>query len=404
VSPREIVAFAAGALAGHRLRSALSLAGVAIGIAAVVLLTALGEGARRYVLDQFAQIGANFVGVVPGKVETTGGIPGIGGAPNDLTLADARALARGLSGARVVVPLVVGTETVARGERSRQVVIAGSTPDYQQVRRLRVARGSFLPPLAFERGAPVVVLGARVARELFPAGDAATDAIGSAVRVGGRRCRVIGVLAPRGTQMGMNMDDSAIVPVATAMQLFNRSSLFRILIDVAPGVPLDVVKEQARAILVERHGEEDVTLVTEDSVKASLSSILGVLTAALVGIAAISLGVAGIGILNVLLVSVAERTGEIGLLRAVGASRGQIRACFLTEAALLSTAGGFAGVALGWLGTRVLVGLWPALPASPPAWAVAAALAVACGLGTLFGWLPARRATELDPVAALARG
>lgn len=399
MSPREIVAFAAGALAGHRLRSALSLLGVAIGIAAVVLLTALGEGARRYVLDQFAQIGANFVGVVPGKVETSGGIPGLGGAPNDLTLADARALARGLPGARVVVPLVIGTETVARGERSRQVVIAGSTSDYQQVRRLRVARGGFLPPLALERGAPVVVLGARVARELFPAGDA----VGSAVRVGGRRCRVVGVLAPRGTQMGMNMDDTAIVPVATGMQLFNRSSLFRILIDVAPGVPLDDVKERARAILVERHGEEDVTLVTEDSVKQSLSAILGVLTAALVGIAAISLGVAGIGIMNVLLVSVAERTGEIGLLRAVGASRGQIRACFLVEAALLSSAGGLLGVAVGWLGTRALVGVWPALPASPPAWAVAAALAVACGLGTLFGWLPARRATELDPVAALAR-
>jgi putative ABC transport system permease protein len=400
VSPREIVAFAGGALAGHRLRSALSLLGVAIGIAAVVLLTALGEGARRYVLDQFAQIGANFVGVVPGKVETTGGIPGIGGAPNDLTLADARALARGLHDARVVVPLVLGTETVARGERSRQVVIAGSTSDYQQVRRLRVARGSFLPPLAFERGAPVVVLGARLARELFPTGDA----VGAAVRVGGRRCRVVGVLAPRGTQMGMNMDDSAIVPVATGMQLFNRSSLFRILIDVAPGVPLDGVKEQARAILVERHGEEDVTLVTEDSVKQSLSAILGVLTAALVGIAAISLAVAGIGIMNVLLVSVAERTGEIGLLRALGASRRQIRACFLTEAALLSSAGGLLGVGCGWLGTRVLIGVWPALPASPPGWAVAAALGVACGLGTLFGWLPARRATELDPVAALARG
>lgn len=400
MSPREIVAFAGGALAGHRLRSALSLLGVAIGIAAVVLLTALGEGARRYVLDQFAQIGANFVGVVPGKVETTGGIPGIGGAPNDLTLADARALARGLHDARVVVPLVLGTETVARGERSRQVVIAGSTADYQQVRRLRVARGSFLPQLAFERGAPVVVLGARLARELFPTGDA----VGAAVRVGGRRCRVVGVLAPRGTQMGMNMDDSAIVPVATGMQLFNRSSLFRILIDVAPGVPLDGVKEQARAILVERHGEEDVTIVTEDSVKQSLSAILGVLTAALVGIAAISLAVAGIGIMNVLLVSVAERTGEIGLLRALGASRRQIRACFLTEAALLSSAGGLLGVGCGWLGTRVLVGVWPALPASPPGWAVAAALGVACGLGTLFGWLPARRATELDPVAALARG
>ena len=399
MSWREIFAFAAGALGGHRLRSALSLVGVAIGIAAVVLLTALGDGARRYVLDQFAQIGSNFIGVVPGKVETTGGIPGIGGAPNDLTLADARALERGLRSARHVVPLVVGTESVTREGRSRQVLVAGTTPAFQQVRRLRVAQGSFLPALDAERGAPVVVLGERVARELFPAGGA----VGGVVRVGDRRCRVVGVLAARGQQLGMNMDDVVILPVATGMQLFDRSSLFRILIEAEPGASLDAVKEQARQILVERHGEEDVTLLTEDAVKESLSAILGVLTAALVAIAAISLAVAGIGIMNVLLVSVSERTSEIGLLRAVGASRSQILACFLTEAALLSTAGGVLGVVVGWLGTRVLVGIWPALPASPPAWAVTAALAVAMGLGALFGWLPARRAAELDPIAALAR-
>jgi putative ABC transport system permease protein len=399
MSPREIVAFAAGALAGHRLRSGLSLLGVAIGIAAVVLLTALGDGARRYVLEQFSHLGANFVGVAPGKVETTGGIPGIGGAPNDLTLADARALSRGVRGVRHVVPIVMGTETVSRGERRRQVLVAGSTAAFRETRKLQMAQGSFLPPLDLERGAPVAVLGSRLARELFPAGDA----VGGVVRVGDRRCRVVGVLAPRGQQLGMNMDDVAILPVATAMQLFNRTSLFRIAIEAAPGASLEQVKDEARAVLVERHGEDDVTLLTEDSVKRSLSAILGVLTAALVGIAAISLGVAGIGIMNVLLVSVAERTSEIGLLRAVGASRGQIRACFLAEAALLSSAGGLLGVAVGWLGTRVLVGIWPALPASPPGWAVAAALAVASGLGTISGWLPARRATELDPIAALAR-
>lgn len=395
----EVVGFAAGALAGHRLRSVLSLVGVAIGIAAVVLLTALGEGARRYVLEQFAQIGSNFVGVVPGKVETTGGIPGLGGTARDLTLDDARALARGVRGARHVVPLVVGTETVARGERSRQVLVVGATSEFQQLRRLRIAQGGFLPSLAAERGAPVVVLGARVARELFPAGDA----VGGAVRVGGRRCRVVGVLAARGTQMGMNMDEVVLLPVATGMQLFNRTSLFRILIEAETGASLEAVREQVRVLLLERHGEEDVTLLTEDTVKQSLSAILGVLTASLVGIAAISLAVAGIGIMNVLLVSVAERTAEIGLLRAMGASRRQIRACFLTEAALLSLAGGLLGVAAGWLGTRILVGIWPALPASAPGWAVAAALAVALSLGTLFGWLPAKRATKLEPVTALAR-
>jgi putative ABC transport system permease protein len=366
----------------------------------VVLLTALGEGARRYVLEQFAQIGSNFIGVVPGKVETTGGIPGLGGAPNDLTLDDARALDRRIPGARRVVPLVVGTESVEFRERRRQVLVVGSTADFLEIRRLELAHGTFLPAGELERGAPVAVLGARVARELFPKGGA----VGSPVRIGGRRCRVIGVLATRGTQLAMNLDDVAILPVATVMRLFDRASLFRILIEADDGVPLETVKRQALAILIERHGEEDVTLLTEDAVKASLSAILAVLTAALVAIAAISLGVAGLGIMNVLLVSVAERTSEIGLLRAVGASRRQIRTVFLAEAALLSTAGGLLGLGVGWLGTRVLVGIWPALPATPPAWAVAAALAVAIGLGALFGWLPARRATKLDPIEALARG
>jgi putative ABC transport system permease protein len=397
VSPREIVAFSGGALRGHRLRSGLSLLGVAIGIAAVVLLTALGEGARRYVVNQFAQIGANFVAVLPGKVETTGGIPGFGGVPNDLTLADARALERAVSGARHVVPIAIGTDSVARGERRRQVLVAGVTEPFLEVRRLRMARGRFLPPLEMERGAPVVVLGDRVARELFPG----ADPVGEAVRVGDRRFRVIGVLAPRGQQLGMNFDEVALLPAATAMQLLNRSSLFRILIEADEGVSLDAVKKRALDVLVERHGEEDVTLFTEDSVLSSLESILGVLTLALVAIAAISLAVAGVGIMNVMLVSVSERTTEIGLLRAVGASRRHILACFVAEAALLSIAGGLLGLFTGWLGTRVLVQIFPALPASPPAWSVAAALGLSAAVGTLFGWLPARRATRLDPIAAL---
>jgi len=399
VSPDEVLRFSGGALVGHRLRTALSLIGVAIGIAAVVLLTALGDGARRYVLGQFAQIGANFVAVVPGKVETTGGIPGLGGAPNDLTLDDARALERALPGARHLAPFVVGTESIEHGDRRRQVLVAGATAAFRDVRRLEVAQGRFLPPLELERGAPVVVLGHRVARELFPGGSA----VGEVVRVGERRCRVIGVLAPRGQQLGIDLDEVVILPLATAMAMFDRSSLFRILIEAEPGVPLESIRERAREVLVARHGEEDVTLLTEDAVRDSLSAILTALTLALGAIGAISLGVAGIGIMNVMLVSVSERTGEIGLLRAVGASRAQIRACLLTESALLSGLGGLVGLAAGWLGTRVLVRIWPALPATPPVWAVVAALVLSLAVGAGFGWLPARRAARLDPVAALAR-
>jgi putative ABC transport system permease protein len=277
-------------------------------------------------------------------------------------------------------------------------MVVGATADFPAVRRLSVARGGFLPRLALDRGAPAAVLGAVVARELFPGGDA----LGGVVRIGGRRCRVLGVLGAKGQQLGMNLDEVVLVPVATAMQMFNRTSLFRVLITARPGVPLDRLRDDAHAILVERHREDDVTLLTEDTVVASLSAILRVLTLALAAIAAISLAVAGIGIMNVMLVSVAERRAEIGLLRAVGASRRAVLIAFLLEAVMLAGAGGVAGLAVGAAGVGVLVQIFPALPATTPLWAALSALALSLGVGALFGLLPARRATRLEPVAALA--
>ena len=393
-----MLGFAVRALRGHRLRTALSLLGVAIGVAAVVTLTALGEGARRYVLGQFAAVGTNMVIVLPGKTETTGGMPGFGGVPHDLTLEDARAVVRGVREADKVAPMVVGTETVAFGERRRQVALFGSTHEALEVRRLGVAHGRFLPPLAWDRGAPIAVLGSKLAQELFPA----TDPVGQVVRVGDWRMRVIGVLEPRGQQLGVNMDDVVVVPVATAMKMLNRTGLFRLVIQVRSHADLERAKSNVVRLLSERHGEEDVTVITQDAVISAFSSILGALTMALGGIAAVSLAVAGVGIMNVMLVSVSERTREVGLLKAIGAGRGQILAAFLTEAILISSAGGLLGLALGWAAVLVLVTAYPALPASPPLWAVLAAFSLSVAVGAVFGVLPARRATRLDPVAALA--
>ena len=396
--PLDVLGFAVRALRGHRLRTALSLLGVAIGVAAVVTLTALGEGARRYVLGQFAAVGTNMVIVLPGKTETTGGMPGFGGVPHDLTLEDARAVVRGVREADKVAPMVVGTETVAFGERRRQVALFGSTHEALEVRRLGVAHGRFLPPLAWDRGAPIAVLGSKLAQELFPA----TDPVGQVVRVGDWRMRVIGVLEPRGQQLGVNMDDVVVVPVATAMKMLNRTGLFRLVIQVRSHADLERAKSNVVRLLSERHGEEDVTVITQDAVVSAFSSILGALTMALGGIAAVSLAVAGVGIMNVMLVSVSERTREVGLLKAIGAGRGQILAAFLTEAILISSAGGLLGLALGWAAVLVLVTAYPALPASPPLWAVLAAFSLSVAVGAVFGVLPARRATRLDPVAALA--
>jgi len=398
VSLVDLVAFALRALRGHRLRTALSLLGVAIGVAAVVTLTALGEGARRYVRGQFAAVGSNMVIVLPGKSETTGAMPGFGGVPHDLTLDDALAVARGVREVDKLAPMVVGTETVAFGERRRQVALFGSSHEALEVRRLAMAQGRFLPAIPWDRGAPVAVLGSQLAEELFPA----ADPVGQVVRVGDWRMRVIGVLEPRGQQLGIDMDDVVVVPVATAMKMLNRSGLFRLVMQVRSYADLGRTKEGVLRILRERHGEEDVTVITQDAVVTAFDSILRALTMALGGIAAVSLAVAGVGIMNVMLVSVSERTREVGLLKALGAGRGQILAAFLAEAVLISSAGGVLGLGLGWAAVLGLVAVYPALPASPPAWAVAAAFALAVAVGAVFGVLPARRATRLDPVTALA--
>ena len=391
--------FAFRALTGHRLRSALSLLGVAVGVAAVIVLTALGEGALRYVTAEFRDIGAEVLIVMPGKTETTGMFPGVGGAPNDLTLADAEAVRRRVPGVERVAPIAMGTETVSHGERRRQVAIVGSTHEFFALRGLKLSRGALLPPGDMRRGAQVAVLGSAVANELFPG----RDPLGQIVRVAGLRARVIGVLQPRGTHMGLDLNEVAVVPVATAMRLFNRRSLFRLMVQLGSFEQLASGKAAVIALLAERHGgEEDVTVLTQDAIVSSLSSIVRVLTLALAAIAAVSLAVAGTGIMNVMLVSVAERTPEVGLLRAVGVRRRQVLGVFLAEAALLSTTGGVAGLGLGWLGTRLLVLLYPALPASPPAWAVVSALLLATTVGMLFGLLPAQRAARLDPVEALA--
>lgn len=392
----DLIRFAAGSLRGHGLRTAMSLLGVMIGVTAVIVLTALGEGARRYVIDQFASLGTNLLVVLPGKTETSGSF-GFGGVPNDLTLEDAQALEREIRSIRQVAPVTVGTEEVSSGERRRQMAIIGTTRSYFDVRELEMVRGEFLPEEEMFRGASLAVLGHKAARELY----AEHNPIGEIVRAGGWRFRVIGVLAPQGTSLGVNFDDVIVVPVQTGMRMLNRSSLFRVVAQVHAHSDLNVAKESVLQLLEERHEEDDVTVLTQDAVVSTFGAILDTLTLVVGAIGAVSLSVAGIGIMNVMLVSVSERTREIGLLKAIGASRAQILTAFLTEATFISGAGGLLGLGIGWLAVGLLVRLFPALPASPPNWAVGAAFGLSIAVGVVFGFIPARRATRLDPVAAL---
>lgn len=401
MTPTDTLRFATGAATGNPLRTALMVLAMSIGVASVVVLTALGDGARRYVVNEFSSLGSNLVIVLPGRSETGGFNPAnaVTGTPRDLTVNDARALTRSPSVLRTA-PLTIGTSEASYGGKLKDVTVVGTTAEYLEIRRMGVAQGRFLPAEDAGQSSSVAVLGAKVREELF----GSEPALGRMIRVGDRRYRIIGVLGASGQGLGMNADEVIVLPVTAAQAMFNTNTLFRILVEAKSRSALESAKSEVFEIIKARHdGEEDVTVITQDAVLATFDKILGVLTFGIAGIAAISLAVAGILVMNVMLVSVTQRTAEIGLLKALGAPGATIRNAFLTEAALLAVAGAVLGFLLGQGGAFLLRFFFPVLPAYPPAWAVIAALSTAVGTGLLFGVMPARRAARLDPVQALAK-
>jgi len=400
MTPSDILKFALKGLAGYRGRSGLMLLAMAIGVAAVVLLTALGEGARRYVTGEFASLGTHLLIILPGRSETTGGPPPMmGETPRDLTLDDALALRRSRN-IRRIAPITVGSAPVSWQRREREVSVIGTTASFLSVRHLKMAQGRFLPPIDPRSAKPVCVIGAKVRRELF----GPEPALGQWLRIGDRRFRVIGIIGSEGRSIGLDLDDVVMIPVASAQALFNAPSLFRVLVEARNRQVIAPAKEDIRRIIRGRHeGEDDVTVITQDSVIATFDKIFRALTFTVGGIAAISLSVAGILIMNVMLVAVSQRTAEIGLLKALGAPAHQILTLFLAEAGLLSVIGAGIGLALGVAASSLVRRLYPALEMVPPAWAVTAAVLVALATGLVFGVLPARRAASLDPVQALSR-
>lgn len=397
----DLIRFARDAATGNPLRSSLLVLAMSIGVAAVVVLTALGDGARRFVISEFSSLGTNLVIVLPGRSQTGGFSPGnaITSTVRDLTIDDAQALLRASAVSRVA-PLAIGTSEISFGGKLREVILAGTNSQFIDVRNLKLAQGRFLPDGDWRRGASEAVIGAKIREEIF--GNA--SALGQLIRIGDRRFRVIGVLASTGQGLGMNTDELVIVPVSLAQAMFNSNTLFRILVEANSRDAIEAAKTEVTAIIKQRHeGEEDVTIITQDAVLATFDKLLGTLTLAVAGIAAISLAVAGILVMNVMLVSVTQRTAEIGLLKALGGPPRDLRALFLWEAFLLSLLGASLGVVIGYAGAHVVGRAWPALAGGPPAWATVAAVLLALGAGLAFGVLPANRAARLDPVRALAR-
>jgi len=382
------------AITAQRLRSFLTLLGIAVGIAAVILLTSIGEGIHRFVLAEFTQFGTNIASISPGKVKTSGPAPtGIPTSVRPLTLDDARLLTH-LPHVTGMTAMVWGNTEVGANGRLRRTTVNGVGADMLKVYSMKVKSGQFLPDENLENARAFVVLGAKLKSELF--GNA--NPLGARVRVGNLQFRVLGVLEAKGQFLGVDLDDAAYIPTARALELYNRDGMMKIDVAYAEGVPAANVVDSIRATLKARHGREDFTITTQEDMLRTLSNIL---TMAVGALGSISLLVGGVGIVTIMTIAVSERTGEIGLLVALGAPRRTILGLFLGEAVALSALGGAIGLVLG-MGLAQLIHLAvPALPVHTPLTFVLLAEVVAIAIGLLAGVLPARRAARLDPVEAL---
>jgi len=379
------------------MRSFLTLLGIAIGIAAVILLTSIGEGIHQFVLAEFTQFGTNIASVSPGKVKTSGPAPtGIPSSVRPLSLEDARTLGR-LPHVTGITSNVWGNSEVAANGRVRRTTVNGVGAAMPQVYNIKVKTGTFLPAENLENARAFLVLGSKLKEELF--GNA--NPLGARVLVGNRQFRVIGVLESKGQFLGIDLDDAAYIPTARALELFNRDGMMKIDIAYQEDYPAARIANEIKTLLMARHGREDFTITTQEDMLRTLSNILDILTMAVGALGAISLLVGSVGIVSIMTIAVTERTSEIGLLVALGAQRKTILGLFLGEAVALSALGGIMGLVLGIGIAQIIHFGLPALPVHTPIAFVVLAEGVAILIGLLAGVLPASRAAQLDPVAAL---
>ncbi len=397
----ESILAALDSLRANLFRTALTMLGISIGVAAVIVLIAMGEGTKSYISNEFYSLGTNLIIVQPGRTETKSPLgPPPGAANRDLTIQDVRALERHGTLLSAVSPLMMGSATISIAGRQRDVMVLGTDDSLPSILSIGMANGRFYSENDSFAGRRVCTIGWVVKEELF--GDATP--IGSNVRFARSEFRVIGVMEKKGTSLGMDFDDIIFMPVRAYQKLFDQSALFGIRAKARSQEDLDAAVDQSRKILTRmHHGEEDFTMVDQEAMLSTMGSILDTLSYILAGIAAISLVVGGIGIMNILLVSVTERTREVGLRMAVGARRRDILKQFVTESVVLGFLGGALGIAAGLAGNAALGMLSDKFQPAVSAGTVAFAAGFSIVLGLLFGVYPAWRAAALDPILALRR-
>ncbi|MDD2701389.1 MAG: ABC transporter permease [Sideroxydans sp.] len=393
---RDLISLTSSSFLTYRMRSFLTGLGIAIGIAAVILLTSIGEGLHQFVIKEFSQFGTNIIAIQPGKAQVQGSSVGIFGSVRALTLEDADAL-RKLPYVEYVIPGMMGNAEVRFEGRTRRTMVLGEGRDFDKAFTMKVQSGAFWTDADDDQARPQVVIGAKIQQELF----LDQNPLGQYLRIGGQRFRVVGVMESKGQILGMDMDDSVFIPAARAMELLNRPSLIEIDVSYRADVDAETVIRLIKNRLIEVHGREDFTIISQEQALEVLSSVLEILTFAVGALGAISLLVGAVGILTIMTMAVAERTAEIGLLRALGAREQQVLALFLGEAMMLSALGGGLGLLMGIGIAQGLHMLVPALPVHTPWMFAVLAELTAVSIGLAAGVIPAMRAAKLDPVEAL---
>jgi len=393
---RDFITLTTSSFLAYRMRSFLTGLGIAIGIAAVILLTSIGEGLHQFVLAEFSQFGTNIISIQPGKTQTQGGNIGVIGSARQISLDDADVL-RHLPYVENVNPSVMGNAELKYNGKTRRTTIFGEGRNFAQAFTMKVQSGTFWPDEDSEQARALVVLGSKVRQELY----AGENPLGSYLRVGGQRFRVIGVMEPRGQVLGLDLDDAVFIPAARAMELLNRPGLMEIQVSYRTSVEVEAVIALVTERLKERHGREDFTIISQEQALDVLSSVLDVITFAVGALGGISLLVGAVGILTIMTMAVTERTAEIGLLRALGARERQVLALFLGEAIMLSALGGLLGLLIGIGIAQGLHLIVPSLPVHTPWLFAVLAVLTAISIGLVAGVMPALRAARLDPVEAL---